>query len=88
MLQEKHNIRTAISIRKNLLDHASIIARELEVSRNRLFVMAIEDFIKKYNNQNMLDAINAAHDDIPDAEEQKLHHNMLKTHRRLIENQW
>ena len=88
MLQEKYNIRTAISIRKNLLDHASIIARELEISRNRLFVMAIEDFIKRHSNRNILDAINAAHDDMPDAEEQELHHNMLKRHRSLIENQW
>jgi metal-responsive CopG/Arc/MetJ family transcriptional regulator len=38
-------IKTAISIEKNLFEQAEIIAGTMKVSRSKLFVLALQDFI-------------------------------------------
>jgi len=82
------SIKTAISIQKPLFEQVDALARELQISRSRLFVLAVEDFIQRYQNQKLLEAINAAYDDLPDQEEQTLCHKMRQQHRRLVEGQW
>ena len=41
------NIKTAISIEKSLFTQANALARKMKVSRSRLFVLALEDFIRE-----------------------------------------
>jgi len=82
------SIKTAISIQKPLFEQVDALAHELQISRSRLFVLAVEDFIQRYQNQKLLEAINAAYDDLPDPEEQILRHKMRQQHRQLVEGQW
>jgi len=82
------SIKTAISIQKPLFEQVDALARELQISRSRLFVLAVKDFIQRYQNQELLEAINAAYDDLPDQEEQTLYHKMRQQHRQLVEGQW
>jgi metal-responsive CopG/Arc/MetJ family transcriptional regulator len=81
-------IKTAISIEKNLFDQAEIIARTMKVSRSRLFVIALQDFIEHQKNKEMLAQINAAYDDEPDATEQALRKKVRRQHRRIVEGEW
>ena len=81
-------IKTAISIEKNLFDQAVIIARTMKVSRSKLFVIALQDFIEHQKNKEMLAQINAAYDDEPDATEQALRKKVRRQHRRIVEGEW
>ena len=82
------NVKTAISLRESLFERVDKLARELQISRSRLFVLAVEDFIRSHENRQLLEAINAAYDDLPDAEERALHRKMRRQHRQLVEGEW
>jgi metal-responsive CopG/Arc/MetJ family transcriptional regulator len=81
-------IKTAISIEKNLFDQAEIIARTMKVSRSKLFVIALHDFIEHQKNKEMLARINTAYADEPDATEQTLRLKSRRQHRRIVEGEW
>jgi metal-responsive CopG/Arc/MetJ family transcriptional regulator len=81
-------IKTAISIEKNLFDQAEEIARSMKVSRSKLFVIALQDFIEHQKNKELLERINAAYDDEPDAAEQALLNKSRRQHRRLVGREW
>ena len=81
-------IKTAISIEKNLFDQAEIIARTMKVSRSKLFVIALQDFIEHQQNKEMLAQINATYDDEPDATEQAIRKKVRRQHRRIVEGEW
>lgn len=82
------SIKTAISLQGSLLEQVDALARELDVSRSRLFVLAAEEFIQRHKNQELLEAINAAYDDSPHEEEQAVLQKMRHQHRRLMEKEW
>lgn len=54
------SIKTAISMQRQLFDDVNALASELNVSRSKLFVLAIEAYIKQSENKKMLSQINAA----------------------------
>ena len=72
------NVKTAISMQEELFKEVNRLAGELRVSRSKLFVMAVQDFIKKNENQNILSQINKAFSDLPDAEGIQFHNKMRK----------
>lgn len=82
------NVKTAISLRESLFERVDKLARELQISRSRLFVLAVEDFIRSHENRQLLEAINAAYDDLPDPEERALRHKMRRQHGQLVEGEW
>ena len=72
------SVKTAISMQEELFKEVNRLAGKLRVSRSKLFVMAVQDFIKKNENQNILSQINKAFSDLPDAEGIQLHNKMRK----------
>jgi metal-responsive CopG/Arc/MetJ family transcriptional regulator len=82
------NVKTAISLQRSLFEQVDALAQELQISRSRLFVLAVEAFLQRYQNRQLLEAINEAYDDLPDAEEQALRDRMRQQHRRMVEGQW
>ena len=72
------SVKTAISMKKELFQEVNKLAGEMHVSRSKLFVMAVQDFIKKNENQKLLSQINKAVSDYPDSEENKVHSKMRK----------
>jgi metal-responsive CopG/Arc/MetJ family transcriptional regulator len=81
-------IKTAISIEKSLFDQAERLAQKLKVSRSRLFVLALENYIKRHQSQSLLDEINKAYSDQPDPSEQVRLTQIRKTHRKMVEGEW
>jgi metal-responsive CopG/Arc/MetJ family transcriptional regulator len=63
-------VKTAISIQESLFQRAEEIAKEMKISRSRLFVLAVEDFIRRYQNRLLLDEINSAYSDSPEQNEE------------------
>jgi len=81
-------VKTAISIQKSLYDQAETLAKKLNISRSHLFVLAVEDFIRRYQNQSLLDEINKAYSEEPDPSEQSRLSKMGKHHRQIVDGEW
>jgi metal-responsive CopG/Arc/MetJ family transcriptional regulator len=81
-------VKTDISLTKSLLDRVETLAKEMKISRNRLFVMAMEDFIQRHQSQRLLEQINAVYEDEPDLADQNLISQMRLHHRKIVENEW
>lgn len=82
------NVKTAISLNESLFEQVNDLARELQISRSYLFARAVEEFIQRYENRQLLEALNAAYDDSPAPGEQALQREMRRRHRQLTEGQW
>lgn len=81
-------IKTAISVQKSLFEKADNLAHQMKVPRSRLFVLALEEYIQRQQNRELLAKINAAYADEPDPAEQMLREKSLKTHCKLVEGEW
>ena len=81
------NIKTAISIEKPIFDQVNDLAKNLNISRSRLFVLAAEEFIQRHTNMELLQAINEAYDDLPD-DDKKIVEKMRPRHLKMVKNQW
>lgn len=82
------NVKTAISIQESLFQEVEALAGEMNISRSKLFAIAIEEFIQRRRNRQLLQQINAAYDDTPDLEEREHQQRMKVRHRQLVEGQW
>jgi hypothetical protein len=82
------NVKTAISLEEPLFEQAEELARELSVSRSRLYALALEAFIRRHHEQQVLDRLDHAYADEPNAEETALGHGRRRHHRRLVAGEW
>lgn len=82
------NVKTAVSLQKPLFEQAEALADELKISRSRLFSLALEDFIRRSHNRQILERLNAAYEDVADTKEQTLRRRMRRQHRRIVEGEW
>ncbi len=78
-------VKTAISLQKDLFDQVNNLAKEMHVSRSRLFTLAVEDYLKKNESRKILAKINAAYDDIPSEEEARIAQAMRRKQRKNVE---
>ena len=81
-------IKTAISIQKSLFEKAEDLARKMKVPRSRLYALALQDYLRRRENRNLLAQINAAQAEEPEAPEKNLRQKSKRTHRRLVEGEW
>jgi predicted transcriptional regulator len=78
------NIKTAISMQLSLYEKVGELARKLKVPRSRVFVLALEEFVQRQDNQVLLSQINEAYQDEPTAEEKKSLRRARRSHRQLL----
>ncbi len=82
-------VKTAISLDENLFERVNEIAKDLSVSRSRVFTLAVQDFIKKQENKSLLARLNEAYDDHPTEEENAFIESMRKSQKGISEQeQW
>ena len=81
-------VKTAISIDKTVFEQVNKLADELDVSRSHLFVLAVEEFIQRYENEQLIQQLNQAYDDLPLADEEQILQGMQPAHRKLVEGEW
>ena len=82
-----NSVKTAISIHKDLFNEVNSLASELNLSRSKVFVLAAQDFIKKYHNRSLLKKINQAYSESPDSEEIKIANKMKTKQNTLLERE-
>lgn len=82
------NIKTAISLQKALFEQVDSLAREKKVSRSRLFVLALEDYLRREQNRTLAEQLNAVYGGEPDPEEEDLRRKMKRQFRKRVEGEW
>jgi metal-responsive CopG/Arc/MetJ family transcriptional regulator len=82
------SVKTAISLDEELFQQIEAVAKEMDVSRSHLFVLAARDFLERHRNRALLEAINNAYDDMPSEEETELHAKMRNRHYEAVKETW
>ena len=82
------SVKTAVSLRRELFEQSEALAGRMRVSRSRLMAMALEEFIRRQQNRELLDRINAAYDDQTAPSERGLLNHTRRPHRRLLEGKY
>ncbi len=82
------NVKTAITIQQPPFEKVEALARGLHVPRGRVFILAIEDFIRRQENQHLLAKLNEVYQDDPTDEEREQLRQMTTSQRRLVEGEW
>ena len=77
-------VKTAISLQEPLFARANRLAAEMKISRSGLFALALEEFMERRRNQELLAQINAAYDDAPDENEERLLRGMRHARRKIV----
>lgn len=79
-------VKTAISLPEVLFQRAETVAHDLQISRSQLVARAVDDFVRRYERQAVLEAINEAfREDPPTSEETELLHGIRAQQRKLLE---
>lgn len=77
-------VKTAISLDDTLFEQVESLVQELNVSRSRLFTMAMQEFIKRREAQRIMAALNEVYSNGPDAEEVTVLRAMKRYHQKLV----
>ena len=80
------SIKTAISIEKPIFEQMNVLAKDLNVSRSRLFALAAQEFIQRHKNIKLFQSLNEAYDDLPESE--PIVSKMRPRHFKMVKEQW
>lgn len=81
-------IKTAISIDEPLFLAVEQLARELNISRSSLFVMAVEKFLQQHQNRQLLARLNKVYAQPNSPEEEAAQQSITHYHGRLVQGEW
>ncbi len=82
------SVKTAISVEKPIFEKMDDLAKELNVSRSRLFTIAAREFIERHRNAEAFKALNEAYDDLPEDFEDPAVSRMRSKHYQIVKDQW
>jgi predicted transcriptional regulator len=80
-------IKTAISIQDTLFKQIESTAQELNVSRSHLFALAVEDYLRRRQNELLLQRINQAVDEA-NLNDRLAPKRSRNGHRKFLESEW
>ena len=81
-------IKTAISIDEPLFLRVESLADEMQMPRSRLFVLAMEEYIKRRDLEKLREAIDEAYGQGPDENELAVRRAMRRKQHSHAEGQW
>jgi predicted transcriptional regulator len=77
-------VKTAISLDKRLFEAADDLAEALHISRSRLVALAIEEYVRRHRNLELLDQLNQAYADGDDEDDRARVRSMRRHHRAVL----
>ncbi|MBW1842300.1 MAG: CopG family transcriptional regulator [Deltaproteobacteria bacterium] len=80
------SIKTAISIEKPTFEQMNLLAKDLKISRSRVFALAAEEFIQRHKNIQLLESLNKAYSDL--SEPETIVPKMRLKHHKIVKDQW
>jgi metal-responsive CopG/Arc/MetJ family transcriptional regulator len=82
-------VKTAVSLNRELFRKGEALAAKLRMSRSQLLARALEEFIQRRENDELLRRLNAAYADGPDEQERRtLDAARIQHWRRLKKDKW
>jgi metal-responsive CopG/Arc/MetJ family transcriptional regulator len=81
-------VKTAISLEEPLFNEADSVAQELNISRSRLFAVAVEEFLERYKTKKLVDGMNRVHATEPEEDERRALRGIREQMRRQAQGQW
>ncbi len=63
-----------------------VLAKNLKISRSRVFALAAQEFIQRHKNIELLKSLNDAYDDLPESE--PIVDEMRSSHYKMVQDQW
>jgi metal-responsive CopG/Arc/MetJ family transcriptional regulator len=81
-------MKTAISIDDGLLREADETARQMGLSRSRLFALAVGDFLERQRRERMLLRLNEVYADHVEPAEKRLLKGIKAKVRRTVKEHW
>ena len=80
-------VKTSISLSRSLVENVESLARELNISRNQLLSIAIQEFIERQETKRMVAAINEVYADSPNEEDRAIQREIQEYHRKLMRDE-
>jgi metal-responsive CopG/Arc/MetJ family transcriptional regulator len=80
-------VKTAISLDEELFLKVNDLANNLHISRSKVFTLAVQDYVKKQENQALLARLNEVYKDLPIEEERKTLKSMRGKQKQLIQEE-
>ena len=81
-------MKTAISMENGLLRQADETARKMGLSRSRLFAMAVSDFLRREQQEQMLRSLNEVYGDGTEPAEKRLLRGIKAKIRPTLKDRW
>jgi metal-responsive CopG/Arc/MetJ family transcriptional regulator len=82
------SIKTAISIEESLYEQVNALANEMKIPRSKLFALAMEEYLRRKTNRELVQSINEAYADGLDESEQIMLEKMRHHQGQLKEKEW
>ena len=82
------SVKTAMSINRDIFRQSERLARRMRVTRSQLYSMAMQEFLRRHENDELLARFNDAYADGPDPEEKAWLDAALREHARLVKGEW
>jgi predicted transcriptional regulator len=82
------SVKTAISLDQTLFDQADALAQEMHLSRSRLFVLALEDFIRRHENRQLQARLNETYEGDTDPAEGVRLRAMRRYQQEVVGGEW
>ena len=60
----------------------------MQISKSKVFIKAVTDFLENLKNKEMLEKINSVHEELADTQEQKRVILAKKKYSKLVEGGW
>ena len=77
-------VKTAISLDEGLFREAEEWAGKLGVSRSQLYARAVEEYVRRRENEELLRRLNEAHADGPDEEDEEALRHARALHLEML----
>jgi metal-responsive CopG/Arc/MetJ family transcriptional regulator len=81
-------MKTAISIEDEILREADETARQMGVSRSRLFALAVSDFLQRHRQERMLVRLNEVYANETEPAEKRLLKGIKAKVRPTVKDRW
>ena len=82
------SVKTAISVERSLLAKIDATAKNLSVSRSKLFAVAAEDYLHRIETQDLIHRLNAAYGGGLDDSEKEVLKGMKSVMKSHAEGEW
>lgn len=80
-------VKTAISLNESLFEKVETLTQELNISRSRLFAIAVQEFIERHETRRMIAAINKVQDEYTDDEDRAIQREIQEYQRKHMRDE-